>query len=127
LQQFSLIGRSQNKESLVIHRLIQAVLKDELSALEMEQYSDEVIGLCSAAFPQIGEEHEKRELSRKFQGQVVEPAIEAANIPSIRAATTLMQIGNFLWAEGKLKDGERTEQRSYDILLTLLGKSIQAR
>src|SRR5579859_3952387 len=125
LQQFSLIGRSQNKESLVIHRLIQAVLKDELSAVELEQYSDEAIGLCSAAFPQIGEEHEKRELGRRFQGQVVEPAIEAAKIPSIRAAIALRQISRFLEAEGKWKDEERMIGRSYEILRILLGNEHQ--
>lgn len=121
LQQFSLIGRSQNKESLVIHRFIQAVLRDELSDVGVEQYSDEVVGLCSAAFPQIGEAYKKRELCRRFQDQVVEPAIEAAKYPSIRAGITLQQIGYFLWAEGKLKDGERMEQRSYEILRALLG------
>src|SRR5579859_7710273 len=125
LQQFSLIGRSQNKESLVIHRLIQAVLRDDLSDVEVKQYSDEVIGLCSAAFPQIGEEHEKRELGRRFQGQVVEPAIEAAKIPSIRAAITLRQISRFLEAEGKWKDEERMIGRSYEILRILLGNEHQ--
>src|SRR5579859_4015405 len=121
LQQYSLIGRSQNKESLIIHRLIQAVLRDELSDVEVEHYSGQVIELCSAAFPAFKEAHEKRMLGRRFQNQVLEPAVEAAKIPSQRAAFTLLQIGYFLWNDGKWKDAERMNQRSHEILQILLG------
>src|SRR5438045_1372168 len=81
---------------IIVHRLIQAVLKDELSGLEVEQYCGEVVELCSAAFPKDWNANESRELGRMFQNQVLEPVFEAAKIPSGRAASTLRQIGGFL-------------------------------
>ena len=56
-----------------------------------------------------------------FQSQVVEPAFEAAKIPSHLAAMTLRRIGSFLSHDGKLKDAERLEARACQILQNLLG------
>jgi len=50
LWRFSLIGRSQKKDSAVIHRLIQAVLRDELLEAEMNWYLDEVIGISKVIY-----------------------------------------------------------------------------
>ena len=58
LHQFSLVERSQRKDSIVIHRLIQAVLMDEVSETEVNQYLAEVIGICNAAFPKTGDTKE---------------------------------------------------------------------
>jgi len=51
LEQFSLIRRSQRRDSVVVHRLIQVVLRDELSEEEVNDYRSEVIKICQAAFP----------------------------------------------------------------------------
>ena len=125
LQQFSLIRKSREKDSIVIHRLIQAVVRDELSKAEVEQYCRDVIELCYSAFPTSWESNETRELGRKFQNQVMEPAVEAANIPSERAGITLGRIGDFLRKDGKWKDAQRLNEDSCKILQTLLGNEHQ--
>jgi tetratricopeptide (TPR) repeat protein len=121
LRQYSLIGLSKKKDSIIIHRLIQAVLKDELSDPEMQQYCTEVIELCLAAFPSCSDVHEIRGIGRLFQSQVVEPAFEAAKLPSHGAAVVLGRIGSFLSDDGKLKDAERLGERACQILQSLLG------
>jgi tetratricopeptide (TPR) repeat protein len=121
LQQFSLIRRSRANGSIVIHRLVYAVLRDEISEPEVQQCLGDVIGICNAAFPKNWDTLEKRRLCRKFQNQVVEPAFEAATIPSQRAGIALNGIGRFLLNDGKFKDSERLNERSYDIFLKLLG------
>ena len=121
LQRFSLIGRSQGKDGIVIHRLIQAVMRDQLSKTELEQYSREVIDLCYDALPPNWDTQERRELWRIFQSQVIEPAFEAAKVPSRDAGITLRWIGDFLQADGKMQDSERLTRRAFEILLTLFG------
>ena len=121
LRQFSLIGLSKQKDSIIIHRLIQAVLKDEISGPEKQGFCNEVIELCFVAFPADWNAKETRDLGRIFQGQVVEPAFEAAKISSHRGAITLGLIAQFLFNDGKLKDAERLLERAGQILQALLG------
>jgi len=121
LQQFSLIAEPRGTDTIVIHRLIQAVLRDELTESEAQRYSSEVIELCRCGFPGTWDTKEARELGRRFQSQVVEPAFEVAKIASESAGITLVNIGLFLWRDGKGKDAERLFKRSYEIRQMLLG------
>lgn len=121
LQRFSLVGKSQSKDSVFIHRIVQAIMRDELSDSKVRLYLTEVIGICNAAFPETWVTKETRELCRVFQSQVVEPAFEAAEIPSRSAAITLLRISTFLLNDGKLKDAERLNMRSWDIVAELFG------
>jgi hypothetical protein len=66
LQQFSLIGTSRSKGGIVIHRLVQAVLRDEFLEPEVDHNLVEVIGLCNAAFPEDWDTKVTRELCRQF-------------------------------------------------------------
>jgi tetratricopeptide (TPR) repeat protein len=121
LERFSLIRISPRKDSIFIHRLIQTVLRDELSEAEVHRNMGEVISICYAAFPDRWETAETRHLCRKFENQVVEPAFQAAEIPSREAAITLGRIGGFLSNDGKMKDGERLELLSSEIFRNLFG------
>jgi tetratricopeptide (TPR) repeat protein len=115
LQQFSLIGRSR-KGSIVVHRLIQAVIKDDLTEREMHQYWEDVLDICNAALPKEWYTPETRMLWRSFQSQVVEPAFEATKTQSQQAGITMDRIGVFLREDGKFKDSERLNSRSVKIL-----------
>ena len=121
LRQFSLIRRSQKKDMLAIHRLVQAVLRDQLSETELHQYCDDVIGICEVAFPEIWDTQQTRELCRSFQSQVVEPAFEAATIFSKNSGRVLQKIGRFLREDGKLKDSERLLRYAYENAVILFG------
>jgi NB-ARC domain/Tetratricopeptide repeat len=116
LQQFSLVGRSHRKGSIVVHRLIQAVLKDELKEQEMHQCWEDVLDMCDTALPGELQTHEGRMRWRSFQSQIIEPALEATNIQSQRAGVLIRIIASFLRQDGKFKDSERMNKRSYEIL-----------
>jgi hypothetical protein len=88
----------------------------------VQQCLGDVIGICDAAFSQNWDTPEERRLCRKFQPQVVEPAFEAAAIPSRRAGITLHRIGQFLLNDGKFKDSERLNERGFGIQFNLFGK-----
>jgi tetratricopeptide (TPR) repeat protein len=122
LRQFSLIRRSEKKDGFSIHRLVQAVLRDQLSETELHLGWDNVIGICRAAFPQEWGIQESLEFWRNFQNQAVEPAFEAVKISSQNAVHTLSTIGLFLGYDGKLKDGERLCKRSCEVAGDYLGR-----
>ena len=121
LEKFSLIGRSRGKGSVVIHRLVQTVLRDELSEPDLHWYLGQIIGICTTAFPTTWDTQDTREMCRNFQNQVVEPSFEAAKVPSPGAANILSRIGIFLDDDGKSRDGERLKLRCYEIRLELFG------
>jgi tetratricopeptide (TPR) repeat protein len=121
LQNYSLVALSRKNDGIVIHRVIQAVVKDSLSDTELHAYRNDVIGLCDAAFPATSVTMETRELCRKFQNQVVEAAFEAAEVQSQSASLLLQKIGSFLTADGKYADSTRLQRRSVDICRTLRG------
>jgi tetratricopeptide (TPR) repeat protein len=123
LEHFSLIRRTQRKDAIAfqIHRLIQAFVLDQLSEEEANKNRREVIGICSAAFPESWETMETRAVCRKFQNQVVEPAFNAAAMPSRDAGIILQRIGLFLSEEGEYKDSERLNVRCYETCQVVLG------
>jgi tetratricopeptide (TPR) repeat protein len=124
LQRFSLIGRARRR-AITVHRLVQAVLIDNLVEPEMKDCWTGVIELCWAAWPETWDTKETRGLCRNFESQVTEPALKAAELPSKDAAVTLRRIGSFLSDEGNWKDSERFEIRSYEILDSLFGSDDQ--
>lgn len=74
LERFSLIRRSREGSDIVIvHRLIQAVLKDNLSASELKDLRSEVLELCSAAIPENIEHHFSDDANRlrRYENQLL--------------------------------------------------------
>jgi tetratricopeptide (TPR) repeat protein len=120
LHGFSLIGLSQKKDSIVIHRLIQAVIRDELTETDDRNLRTEVIEISRAAFPETVT-NETRELCRRFQGQVRGPVYEAAEVRSPSASAMIYTIGRFLLEDGKFEDAERFLKLGLDHNKTLLG------
>src|SRR5262245_17860903 len=118
LQQISLVNQPQHVETIVVHRLIQAITKEELSDILHTSYMNEVIGLCYQAFPEAS--YETRQQCRTLQNQVVEPAFEAAEVKTETAGQVLDRIGYFLRQDGKFEDALRLTNRSVQNFTTLL-------
>jgi hypothetical protein len=76
----------------------------------------DVLNLCEAALPDDWDTPETRMLWRSFQSQVMEPVFEATKTRSQQAGTILRRIDVFLCHDGKLKDSERLNIHSYEIL-----------
>ena len=106
LETFSLIRRSGNGKLLLIHRLTQAVVKDEMPDEVFRGLSCAVIGLCDAAFPPESK-WETRPSCRRYEAQVVGPLLETVVLQSPMAVDVLLRVGKYLRDDGKIKESER--------------------
>ena len=127
LQRYALVGLSQNKDNVVIHRLVQAVVKDMLDETEIDTFRESVIGLCKSAFPDLDIDEAptiaERIECRRLQNQILEPVIEAAEAYSLKGSKLLCKIGHFLHWEGKYHDSERVERLRVRINSDFLGEN----
>jgi hypothetical protein len=76
LERFSLIRRQDKDDErrITIHRLVQSVIKDDLSKELFSIVSEAAIGLCGGAFPLwYNSEYEVILQCRRYQDQVVTP------------------------------------------------------
>jgi len=121
LQKFSLIEILQKRQSIVTHRLIQAVVKDNMFDAEVDMHRHEIIEMFKAAFPETYDTREDRDLCRRFQNQVVEPLVQASRVQSLEASFLLAKVGRFLSYDGKYVDGGRLFTLSLDICRTSIG------
>jgi tetratricopeptide (TPR) repeat protein len=101
LERFSLIKRQgEPEEKVIIHRLVQSVIKDSLTETEFATLADIVISLCNAVFPQTWDS-DSRNLCRKYQEQVVPTLSALPDIPSPVLEQVLSRLADFLHDDGK--------------------------
>ena len=110
LERFSLIKRQDDGENskIIIHRLVQAVIKDEMPQELFSVITESVIGLCDSAFPRWNTvatiENETRLQCRKYQNQVLTPLSNISSINSIVVGNISMRVGVFLFHDGKYQE-----------------------
>ncbi len=76
LRRYSLVRRDGESKMLSLHRLVQAVLKDNLEAATMRQWAERAVRAVNAAFPEV-------------QGGTLEPC--ARLMPQAQACATLIE------------------------------------
>lgn len=125
LHRYAVIGLWRKKGHIIIHRLVQAVIKDTSSELELRALRNNVIRLCDSAFPNINPEKEltvaERVECRRIQNQCLEPVIEAVEASSDAVPYLMYKIGKFLMDDGKFLDGERYYRLCVAINTSLVG------
>jgi len=119
LEQFSLIRRSDDGRIVSIHRLIQQVIRDNLSDQDRRRFMELVTGLFLCAFPEF--EQDNRQTCRKYQTQVVGPLLAITELNTEQVAEVLLRVGYFLYSDGKYQDGEQFESRAVDMYTGLYG------
>ena len=72
LERLSLIKQNHSSNSIVIHRLIQTIVRDEMATVDLVANANAVIALCEQAFPLVLT-NETRPRCRLYQNQVMEP------------------------------------------------------
>lgn len=117
LQRYSLVTLSQQNDAIIIHRLVQAVIKDQLAVNELQTFRANIISACNLVFPIVDDTvtMTDRMKCRRLLSQVLEPAIMAAEVFSLPVALLLYKIGRFLKDDGKFQDGERVLRRCVEI------------
>jgi hypothetical protein len=115
-ERFSLIGRQSDHiggERITIHRLVQCVVKDDMTSPITSCFAEAVIGLCERAFPAIdGNKPNSIEVAwrrRLAQTQMVMPLLSlrhSGDSTSIKMGMVLFRVGSFLTDDEKF--GPRT-------------------
>jgi len=125
LERFSFIRRQADAlkgQRITVHRLLQSVVKDEMSEELWLATVGFVTRLCNAAFPTSTDygDLEIRTLSRRFQDQVVLP-ITAIQVSSIEFGYVLKRVGCFLLVDGKYQQAIEVLTRSVEIYKQIRG------
>lgn len=112
LEKFSLIKRAvhfEGKDILVIHRLVQTVVKDEMPGSELMGFRTTIVNLCNQAFPE--EWNEKTwALCRLYVGQVIGPLMDPGVLEGEKFANivnVMHRVASFLRDDGNAVDSER--------------------
>jgi hypothetical protein len=109
IQEFSLVKRSNktgglgshwNTESIIIHRLVQEVILQEMDDKELSQWWDKIINICFHAFPEELTQS-TRSLCREYEDQVTMPLLKYPSKYSPMFSSMLERVGSFLTDEGK--------------------------
>ncbi|KWT75279.1 tetratricopeptide repeat protein [Candidatus Magnetominusculus xianensis] len=117
---YSLIEREG--DTLEIHRLVQAVIKDGMSGNDQRQWAERAVNAVNKVFPYVELKNWpicKRLLS---SGQACAGLIEWYNIETVEAALLLNHIGFYLNETGRYEQAEPMYKRSLEIREQVLGK-----
>jgi hypothetical protein len=119
-EMFSLIKWDQQSNSILIHRLVQAVVKDEMSEMDLMTFRPMTVDICDKSFPEEWN-NDNRALCRSYIGQVMGPLIDLDASETVKLAYVLNRVGGFLIEDGNIVDSEHILVRSRKIYLTILG------
>ena len=120
LEQFSLIRCPGDGRIVLIHRLVQAVITDNLRNEDKRRFMEMVVALFLCAFPPF--EEDKRQTCRRYQAQVIGPLRAIMELDTEDVAEVLLRVGSFLYAEGRYHDAEHVECRAVQIYILLFGQ-----
>jgi hypothetical protein len=121
LQQLSLVSRSKNMDSIIVHRLIQAVAKEEQPEAMQTACQSEVFALCGTILPNYSDKLYPK--FKRLQNQIVEPILGASSVIWTPQSRVLcLDISVYLMDDGKFKDCQRFLERNLDRHIRLLGE-----
>ena len=111
LEKFSLLKWNRAEKSLVVHRLVQAVMIDEMSGEERTTLSTTVVNLCHDYFP-MDWTNDTRPICRIYVSQLLTPllnikSLSDLNSPALRSPNyvdVITRVGRFLLNDGKNND-----------------------
>ena len=126
LEKFSLLKWNRLTKTLLIHRLVQSVVKDEMSDSDSMTLRITIINLCDRSFPQEWT-NENRELCRIYVGQVMRSLLDIKVIRTEKSASVMYRVGWFLRDDGKISDSERLSLQAVEISAEILRTSTLSR
>jgi tetratricopeptide (TPR) repeat protein len=122
LERFSLITCRQHEtgQLITMHRLVQLVIKNEMTDAQLSSLRGSAITLCDSAFPQwfvwkaalLG-------ICRRYQDQVVTTLSEIPAMNSEVLAHVLQRVGSFLDADGKYQQASEIRLKAFNVSILL--------
>jgi tetratricopeptide (TPR) repeat protein len=120
LEKFSLIKWDRTTQVILIHRLVQTVLRYEMPDTELTALLAAIVDLCNRAFP-IVITNETRRICRRYQDQVLVPLLQIKMLPTEKFAIINERIGDFLRDDGKANTSEKCLQQAIGAWLMISG------
>ena len=107
LLKFSLIQRQSEGNILIVHRLVQIVVKETMSEERQREYGEQVVRLLNTVFPYA--EYSTWPPCQRYllQAQTVAKLIEEENIRLPEAAQLLCHLGGYLHQRALYDEAER--------------------
>ncbi len=123
LHLFSLVNRSPETQTLSVHRLIQAVLKETMEPPIIQQWIERTIRMLDAAFPHEEEAVETWPQCQRYLThiEICADLIGQQNISLVEAGHLLHQSGVYLRTRAQYTQAERWLCQSRDIYLHIGG------
>ncbi|HEY7416603.1 MAG TPA: FxSxx-COOH system tetratricopeptide repeat protein, partial [Ktedonobacteraceae bacterium] len=135
LRSVSLLKRQAGTQTFAVHRLVQAVLQDDMDPAETRLWSKRVIRAVNAAFPEKTDELDTWPQCERYlmHAQACVPWIELTEGDFLEAGELLFKIGSYLTTRGRIKEaepllaqavalGERQRGPDHPALIPLLSK-----
>jgi tetratricopeptide (TPR) repeat protein len=112
---YSLIRRNPNTKTLAIHRLVQAVLKDEMDEPTQRLWAERVLRTVNRTFPNSEFATWRRCQRCLPHAQVCADLIDRWTLEFLEAARLLHQTGRYLYERGQYSEAEPLYQRALTI------------
>jgi tetratricopeptide (TPR) repeat protein len=119
LEKFSLLKWNRLSRTILIHRLVQMVIKDEISDADSMTLRHTIINLCDQSFPREWA-NDNRDLCRICIDQIMCPLSDLEVIRTEKSADVMYRVGWFLRDDGKISDSERLSLQAVEIRTEIL-------
>ena len=103
LERFSLLKWNRLTKTLVIHRLVQTAIRDQMSEAERTTLSIIILNLCNKLFPKVWN-NDTRRIGRIYFSQVLTPLLNMKYVQTMNTANIMERVGEFLQNDGKYND-----------------------
>src|SRR5271154_3780781 len=123
LEKFSLLKWNRLNKSVLVHRLVQTVVKDEMSDADSITLRSTIINLCDQSFPKNSQDwiNEKRKICRDYTDQVMGPLLDPEVLQTEKSADVIYRVAWFLREDGQISDSERLSSQAVKINTQILG------
>jgi tetratricopeptide (TPR) repeat protein len=121
LRAYSLIQRNPDTKTLSMHRLVQAVLIDNLNDEQQRQWAERVVYTVNQLFPSVEFARWPQCERYLLHAQACAALIEAWNLTFLEAARLLNDAATYLQARGRYAEAEPLLQRALAISEQQLG------
>jgi tetratricopeptide (TPR) repeat protein len=120
LERFSLLKWNRMTKTLVIHRLVQAVLRDEMSEGDRITIGDTIVEICDKSFPRVWN-NDTRSHCRIYFGQVFTPLLNIKSTQTVKLVDIMERVGYFLREDGKYNDSAKILEKAIFLRATVRG------
>lgn len=123
LRRYSLLKRDPEARTFTIHRLVQAVLKEQMEEQETHSWANAVVEVVNRAFPDV-EALTTWERCQRLLAQALACAtlIEEEQVFSEAAGRLLQQLGIYLLEEAQFVQAESHLIHAYELRMRLFGE-----